>query len=90
MKMDDNIKKIIDAINQAGKEVKDDTAYLDDREDRVIGYAVGEALQKVARQIASAFSEEEDPDADQFMGGECPYTHSHTRNWCGYRDCRRS
>jgi hypothetical protein len=21
---------------------------------------------------------------------ECPYTHSHTRNWCGYSECRKS
>jgi len=21
---------------------------------------------------------------------ECPYTHAHTRNWCGYDTCRES
>lgn len=22
--------------------------------------------------------------------GECPYTHAHTRHWCGYSTCRDS
>lgn len=22
--------------------------------------------------------------------GQCPYTHSHTRHWCGYAGCRDS
>lgn len=31
-------------------------------------------------------------DAELTMAntGECPYTFSHTRHWCGYRGCRDS
>lgn len=29
--------------------------------------------------------------ADVYKSGDCPYDNfSHTREWCGYRDCRES
>ena len=29
-------------------------------------------------------------DLVRYDTGKCPYTHSHTREWCGYAGCRES
>jgi hypothetical protein len=26
----------------------------------------------------------------EFREGACPFTHAHTRRWCGYAECRES
>lgn len=31
-----------------------------------------------------------DQTDNAYMSGDCPYDFSHTRQWCGYRDCRES
>jgi hypothetical protein len=39
---------------------------------------VGDLIQDWARDLING------------VESECPYTHSHTREWCGYKECRES
>lgn len=77
--MDSNIKRLIEAIKQAGKQIKDDTVYMDDREDRVIGHAIGQAFETLAHQIEVKFAEESDADEEAHRDGK----------YCGKSSCRR-
>lgn len=29
-------------------------------------------------------------DKETYQTGTCPYTHAHTKHWCGYAGCRES
>lgn len=78
--MDNNIKKVIEAIRKAGQEIERDIVLMDDREDRVIGYAIGEAFKKLASTIEESFTNDDEAAAEE--------AHRDGR-YCGNRHCRQ-
>lgn len=45
---------------------------------------IGDLIQDWARGLLNG------DEIIGWMDTPCPYTHSHTRHWCGYKECRDS
>lgn len=50
-------------------------------------------IRDMATEVSAAADEIRKKIADRVANGEpakCPYTHAHTKHWCGYEGCRES
>jgi hypothetical protein len=69
-------------LKAACQEGMDDTDHLaknpEHRAELDAMHLVGDLIQDWARGLING------------VESECPYTHSHTREWCGYKECRES